>query len=119
MTALDVATDGECPDRYRFPICTIALYFPEALLSPSILYLRIQPVAASYSSYAVRAAMSFFQCRVVAVFLQHIYNTAMDNVLEPSLLPTLSPAISEGMRRIALSVRKLLLGCEQAHQVPV
>ena len=45
MTALDVVTDGECPDRYRFPICT--LYFPEALLSPSILHLKIQLVAAS------------------------------------------------------------------------
>jgi len=47
MIALVLAMDGECPDRYRFPICTVALCFPEALLSLSILYLRIQPVAAS------------------------------------------------------------------------
>ena len=44
----------------------------------------------------------------------------MDNVLDPSLLPiTLSPAISEGMRQIAWSVRKLLFRCEQAHQLLV
>ena len=47
MTALEVATDGERFDRYQFFICTVALCFPEALLSPSILYLRIQPVATS------------------------------------------------------------------------
>ena len=31
-------TDGECPDRYKFPICTVVLCFPGALLSLSILY---------------------------------------------------------------------------------
>ena len=73
MTALEVATDGECPDRYQFPICIVVLYYPETLLSPSILYLRIQPVAASYLSYAVRAA-SFFQWRCsynLNIFITH------------------------------------------------
>jgi hypothetical protein len=44
-----LATDGECPDRYESPICAVALCFPEALLSLSILYLRIHPVTASMS----------------------------------------------------------------------
>ena len=40
------ATDGGCPDRYKFPMCTVAFCFPEALLSLGILYLRIQPITA-------------------------------------------------------------------------
>ena len=45
--------------------------------------------------------MSFFQVEIVAVFLLLIpSNTAVDGLSEPSHLPiTLSPAISEGMRR--------------------
>ena len=49
-----LATDGESPTRYEFPICTIALCFPEALLSLKVLYLWIQPVAASIKYNAVR-----------------------------------------------------------------
>ena len=41
-----LATDGECPDCYEFPVCTVALCFPGAL-SLSILYLRTHPVTAS------------------------------------------------------------------------
>jgi hypothetical protein len=44
--------------------------------------------------------MSFFQCSVVAVFLHLIYNTAMADLSEPSLLPiTLALAISEATIR--------------------
>jgi len=32
ITALVLAKDGECPDCYEVPICTVALCFPEALL---------------------------------------------------------------------------------------
>jgi len=46
LTARDsiLAADGEL---YEFLTCTVALCFPEAFLSLSILYLRIQLVAAS------------------------------------------------------------------------
>jgi hypothetical protein len=42
LTAWVLATDGERPDRYEFPICTIVLHFPEVLLSLNTLYLGIQ-----------------------------------------------------------------------------
>ena len=46
-TAPVVDTEGGCPDSYDYPICAIALRFPGDLLSLRILYLKIQPVAAS------------------------------------------------------------------------
>ena len=47
VTAPVLAADGECPDRYQFPICTVDLCFPEAFKLLSILYFKTQPVAAS------------------------------------------------------------------------
>jgi hypothetical protein len=32
VTAPVLAADSECPDHYQFPICTVDLCFPEALL---------------------------------------------------------------------------------------
>jgi hypothetical protein len=53
LTACVLATDGERPDHYEFPICTIVLCFPEVLLSLNTLYLGIQLVAASMNKYFV------------------------------------------------------------------
>jgi len=50
--------------------------------------------------FHLRCMTSLLQRGIVAVFLQPIYNTAMDNLWEPLLFPiTLSPAVFEGMRR--------------------
>jgi hypothetical protein len=96
--------------RYEVDICTAVLCLPEALLSFNMLYLWIQPVAVSMKhfiflfKYAVMITHEFLpvQCRglVVAVFVQCRggvpYNTAMDDLSKPSLLPiSLSLAISE------------------------
>ena len=78
-TAPVLATDRECPDRYEFPIYTITLCFPEALLSLGRLYLWIQPLAASMK-YLIQFVPYDQPCGVVAVFLHLIYNTAMDNL---------------------------------------
>ena len=41
------------PDHYELPVRTVALCFPEALLSLSTLYLKIQPLAASMKYLAL------------------------------------------------------------------
>ena len=82
-TAPVLATDGECPDRYEFPLCTVTLCSSEAL-SLSILIVLEDSTSCGLneiflSIYAKWPAISFFQCGVVAVFLHLIYNTEMDN----------------------------------------
>jgi hypothetical protein len=88
----------------KFLFCTAALCFTEALLSLGRLYLRIQPVAASMK-YLIQFMLydQPWVSGVVAVFLHLIYNTAINNVSEPSLLPiSLSPAISDENETIPL-----------------
>ena len=49
-----LVTDRECPDRCKFPIYTVALFFPEPLLSLCRLYLKIQSVAV-FMKYLVQS----------------------------------------------------------------